>query len=179
MSHQNLFCCHISKGIYTFDSSIKAKIYCYNFTKQPHFYPGMNTFWSKETIIRPPLQEFQNKVRIIQCKLCLLYGIPYNLQGNKIYVSTNVLEVYSLDMINVSGLQNETFVLTYLLLICKFGIVRYKIFNEFYIMWPRLNNFYTHKNLMSTILIIFLHIFDIFIRNLVTLDCTHHPILCG
>ena len=48
-------------------------------------------------------------------------------------------------MININGIQNETFVLTYLLRFCKLGIVYYKIFSEFYVMWPRLNNFYTHE----------------------------------
>jgi hypothetical protein len=47
-------------------------------------------------------------------------------------------------MINICVIQNETYVLTYLVPICKLGIVHYKIFNEFYIMWLRLNNFYTH-----------------------------------
>ena len=72
-------------------------------------------------------------------------------------------------MINIYGIQNETFVLSYLLPICKLGVVHYKILNEFYIMWPRLDNIYTHKNLISAILIVFLCIFDIFIHNLLTL----------
>jgi len=38
MSHQNLFCCSISKGIYTFESSIKAKTYCYNSIKHNHIF---------------------------------------------------------------------------------------------------------------------------------------------
>jgi hypothetical protein len=48
-------------------------------------------------------------------------------------------------MINIYEIQNKTFVLTYLPPICKLGIVHFKIFNAFYFMWPRLNNFYTQK----------------------------------
>jgi len=61
-------------------------------------------------------------------------GSHITYKGNKIYVSTNVLKIYSLDMINIYGMQNETFVLTYLLPVFKLGTVHYKIFIEFYIV---------------------------------------------
>jgi hypothetical protein len=54
MSHQNLFCYSISKGIYTFYSSINDKTNCCNSIKHIHVFIQDYMFWSKKTVIRPP-----------------------------------------------------------------------------------------------------------------------------
>ena len=61
----------------------------------------------------------------------------------------------------------KTFVSTYLLPICKFGVSYYRFSMSFTShgqhLW--LNHFYTHKNLISSILYIFLPIFVVFVHN--------------